>query len=171
MRREYRRAATRIVRAFAVAAACCAAAETVTVNAPAGTETNVLTFASGEDTLAINTGTTGGIVHLSPYSSHTGGTTLGSGTLVVTKGLEVTVGQTMTVASGATLDISAVTDVTVTDPENLSGSGWNAIATDGGSLAVPADTLYPGGDLRAYKIMFDTGKVHVGPNGLMIIFK
>ncbi|MBR1586737.1 MAG: autotransporter-associated beta strand repeat-containing protein [Kiritimatiellae bacterium] len=95
MRREYRRAAMRIVRAFAVAAACCAAAETVTVNAPAGTETNVLTFASGEDTLAINTGTTGGIVHPSPYSTHTGGTTLGSGTLVLQKpvGAEETTGE------------------------------------------------------------------------------
>ena len=62
-----------------------AIAATVTVNAPAGTETNVYAFVKGEDALAVNTGATGGVVHLSPYSSHTGGTTLGSGTLVLTK--------------------------------------------------------------------------------------
>ena len=62
-----------------------AIAATVTVNAPAGTETNVYAFVKGEDALAVNPSATGGIVHLSPYSSHTGGTTLGSGTLVLTK--------------------------------------------------------------------------------------
>ena len=60
-----------------------AMAGTVTVNAPAGTVTNALAFVTGNDSLAVNTGTTGGTVHLSPYNTHTGGTTLGSGTLVV----------------------------------------------------------------------------------------
>ena len=60
-------------------------AATVTVNPPAGTETNVVAFVAGGNALAVNTGTTGGTVHLSPYNTHTGGTTLGSGTLVLTK--------------------------------------------------------------------------------------
>ena len=59
-------------------------AATVTVNPPAGTVTNVLAFASGEGVLAVNTGAAGGTVHLSPYNTHMGGTTLGSGTLVLT---------------------------------------------------------------------------------------
>ena len=58
-------------------------AATVTVNPPAGTVTNVVAFVTGEDALAVNTGATGGTVRLSPYDTHTGGTTLGSGTLVV----------------------------------------------------------------------------------------
>ena len=58
-------------------------AVTVTVNPPAGTVTNAFAFVAGEDALAVNTGATGGTVHLSPYNTHTGGTTLGSGTLVV----------------------------------------------------------------------------------------
>jgi len=66
-------------------AAGVAAAATVTVNPPAGTETNVWAFVTGEDALAINTGATGGTVHLNPNNAHTGGTTLGSGTLVVTQ--------------------------------------------------------------------------------------
>ncbi len=70
-------------------------AATVTVNPPAGTVTNVAAFVTGEDALAVNTGATGGTVHLSPYSTHTGGTTLGSGTLVLTKpvGAEETTGE------------------------------------------------------------------------------
>ena len=62
-----------------------AMAAMVTVNAPAGTVTNAFAFVAGEDSLAVNTGATGGTVHLSPYSTHTGGTTLGSGTLVLAK--------------------------------------------------------------------------------------
>ena len=58
-------------------------AATVTVNPPAGTVTNAIAFVAGDDAHAINTGATGGTVHLSPYSTHTGGTTLGSGTLVL----------------------------------------------------------------------------------------
>ena len=60
-------------------------AATVTVNPPAGTATNAIAFVAGEDALAVNTGATGGTVRLSPYNTHTGGTTLGSGTLVVTQ--------------------------------------------------------------------------------------
>ena len=71
--------------AAAASAALPALAATVTVNAPAGSETNAFAFVAGEDSLAVNTGATGGIVHLSPYSTHTGGTTLGSGTLVLAK--------------------------------------------------------------------------------------
>ena len=67
-----------------VMAAGMAAAATVTVNPPAGTETNALAFVAGEDALAINPGATGGTVHLNPNNAHTGGTTLNSGTLVVT---------------------------------------------------------------------------------------
>ena len=72
-----------------------ALAATVTVNAPAGTVTNAFAFVAGEDSLAVNTGATGGTVHLSPYSTHTGGTTLGSGTLVLQKpvGAEETTGE------------------------------------------------------------------------------
>ena len=70
-----------VVAGVAVAGAMFAA--TVTVNPPAGTVTNVVAFVTGEDALAVNTGATGGTVHLSPYNTHTGGTTLGSGTLVV----------------------------------------------------------------------------------------
>ena len=70
-------------------------AATVTVNPPAGTVTNALAFVSGTDSLAVNTGATGGTVHLSPYSTHTGGTTLGSGTLVVAQpvGADETTGE------------------------------------------------------------------------------
>ena len=69
--------------AASVLAAGMAMAATVTVNPPAGTVTNAVAFVSGEDALAVNTGATGGTVRLSPYNTHTGGTTLGSGTLVV----------------------------------------------------------------------------------------
>ena len=70
-------------------------AATMTVNPPAGTVTNVVAFVTGEDALAVNTGATGGTVHLSPYSTHTGGTTLGSGTLVLAKpvGADETTGE------------------------------------------------------------------------------
>ena len=70
-------------------------AATVTVNAPAGSVTNAFAFVSGEDSLAVNTGATGGTVYPNPYSTHTGGTTLGSGTLVLTKpvGAEGTMGE------------------------------------------------------------------------------
>ena len=51
-------------------------AATVTINAPAGSVTNAFAFVSGDDTLAVNTGTTGGTVHLNPNNTHTGGTTL-----------------------------------------------------------------------------------------------
>ena len=70
-------------------------AATVTINPPAGTVTNVREFVTGEDALAVNTGATGGTVHLNPSSSHTGGTTLGSGTLVISQpiGADVSVGE------------------------------------------------------------------------------
>ena len=75
------------IAAWVVAAAASAAlpalAETVTVNAPAGTSTNVTQVFSGATTVTVNTGTTGGTVRLSPHSAHTGGTTLSSGTLDV----------------------------------------------------------------------------------------
>jgi len=71
--------------AVAASAALSVMAETVTVNPPAGTVTNVRAFVTGENALAVNTGATGGTVHLNPSSTHTGGTTLGSGTLVVTQ--------------------------------------------------------------------------------------
>ena len=77
------------MRAWVVAAATSAAfpamAATVTINAPAGTSTNVTQVFSGETTVAVNNGagTTAGTVRLSPYSSHAGGTTLGTGTLDV----------------------------------------------------------------------------------------
>ena len=69
--------------AVAASAALSAVAETVTVNPPAGSVTNAFAFVSGEDALAVNMGATGGTVRLNPNNSHTGGTTLGSGTLVV----------------------------------------------------------------------------------------
>ena len=75
----------RRIACLGVMAAGVAAVATVTVNPPAGTETNVWAFVTGEDALAINTGATGGTVHLNPNNAHTGGTTLGSGTLVVTQ--------------------------------------------------------------------------------------
>ncbi|MBR0504864.1 MAG: hypothetical protein IJJ84_05600, partial [Kiritimatiellae bacterium] len=74
-----------VLATVAASAALPAMAETVTVNAPAGTVTNAFAFVSGEDALAVNTGATGGTVHLNPSSSHTGGTTLGSGTLVISQ--------------------------------------------------------------------------------------
>ena len=63
--------------AVAASAALPAMAATVTVNAPAGSVTNGRAFVTGEDTLAVNTGATGGTVRLNPNNSHTGGTTLG----------------------------------------------------------------------------------------------
>ena len=78
-----------------VAVAGAMSAATVTVNPPAGTVTNVAAFVTGEDALAVNTGATGGTVHLNPSSSHTGGTTLGSGTLVISQpvGADAPVGE------------------------------------------------------------------------------
>ena len=92
MRRQMMRAAVGVA---AWMVALTGAAATVTVNPPAGTETNVTAFVAGANALAVNTGTTGGTVHLSPYNTHTGGTTLGSGTLVLTKpvGAEETMGE------------------------------------------------------------------------------
>ena len=75
------------IAAWVVAAATSAAfpamAATVTINAPAGTSTNVTQVFSGATTVAVNTGATGGTVRLSPHNAHTGGTTLASGTLDV----------------------------------------------------------------------------------------
>ena len=71
--------------AVAAGAALSVMAETITINPPAGTVTNVRAFVTGENALAVNTGATGGTVHLNPSSSHTGGTTLGSGTLVISQ--------------------------------------------------------------------------------------
>ena len=81
--------------AVAILVAAASAAATVTINAPAGSVTNAFAFVSGEDSLAVNTGATGGTVHLSPYSTHTGGTTLGAGTLVLAKpvGADETTGE------------------------------------------------------------------------------
>ena len=81
--------------AVAASAALSVMAETVTVNPPAGTVTNVRAFVTGEDALAVNTGATGGTVYLNPSSTHTGGTTLGSGTLVISQpvGADVLVGE------------------------------------------------------------------------------
>ncbi|MBR1588203.1 MAG: hypothetical protein IJ658_07750 [Kiritimatiellae bacterium] len=78
--------AAEVVRRLVVVAACCAvgeAAEAVTIDVPAGTRTNVTEVFTGETAVAVNTGATGGTVRLSPHSTHTGGTTLGSGTLDV----------------------------------------------------------------------------------------
>ena len=93
MRREIAYGA--LTGAVAILVAAAAAAATVTINAPAGSVTNALAFVAGEDSLAVNTGATGGTVHLSPYSTHTGGTTLGSGTLVVAQpvGADETTGE------------------------------------------------------------------------------
>ena len=69
--------------ATAILTTVTATAATVTINAPAGTSTNVTQVFSGATTVAVNTGATGGTVRLSPHSTHTGGTTLSSGTLDV----------------------------------------------------------------------------------------
>ena len=71
--------------AASVLAAGMAMAATVTVNPPAGTVTNALAFVSGDDALEVNTVATGGTVRLNPGNTHTGGTTLGSGTLVISQ--------------------------------------------------------------------------------------
>ena len=71
------------VLAASVLAAGMAMATTVTVNAPAGTSTNVTQVFSGDTSVTVNTGATGGTVRLSPHSTHAGGTTLSSGTLDV----------------------------------------------------------------------------------------
>ena len=88
--------------AWAVVAAASAAlpakAATVTVNAPAGTSTNVTQAFSGATAVAVNTGATGGTVRLSPHSAHTGGTTLGSGTLDVQR--ESQLGGSLTLHGG-----------------------------------------------------------------------
>ena len=90
-----------IARTMVAFAACCAAsatAATVTVNAPAGTSTNVTQVFSGATTVAVNTGATGGTVRLSPHSTHTGGTTLSSGTLDVQQ--ESQLGGSLTLLGG-----------------------------------------------------------------------
>ena len=90
------------IAAWVVAAAASAAlpamAETVTVNAPAGTSTNVTQVFSGATTVAVNTGATGGTVRLSPHNAHTGGTTLSSGTLDVQQ--ESQLGGSLTLRGG-----------------------------------------------------------------------
>ena len=91
---------SRAVRAGIVCCAVAATAETVTVNAPAGTSTNVTQVFMGDTAVAVNggTGATGGFVRLSPHSSHTGGTTLGSGTLDVQQ--ESQLGGSLTLLGG-----------------------------------------------------------------------
>ena len=102
MRRQNVAAAMGIVRlltgAVAAGAALQAVAETVTVNAPAGTSTNVTQVFTGDTTVSVNTGATGGTVRLNPNNAHTGGTTLGSGTLVVTQPAKA--GQPHTLGAG-----------------------------------------------------------------------
>ena len=70
----------------------------MTVNAPAGTSTNVTQVFSGATTVAVNTGATGGTVRLSPHNAHTGGTTLSSGTLDVQQ--ESQLGGSLTLLGG-----------------------------------------------------------------------
>ena len=69
---------------MAVVAGSALPAATVTIDAPAGTATNALALVTGADALAVNVGGGGGTVCLNPNNTHTGGTTLGSGTLVMT---------------------------------------------------------------------------------------
>ena len=61
-----------------------ATAETVTIDTAAGTTNRLQRVFTGETDLSINPGSTGGVVLPRPYSSFSGTTTLGSGTLVVT---------------------------------------------------------------------------------------
>ena len=84
--------------AVATSAAISAMAATVTVNAPAGTSTNVTQVFMGDTSVTVNTGSTGGTVRLSPYSQHTGGTTLSSGTLDVQQ--ESQLGGSLTLRGG-----------------------------------------------------------------------
>ena len=82
MRKELGSAVVGIA-ALAAAVASTAFPTAVTVNPPAGTETNALMLVTGVDALAVNPGATGGTVCLNPCNTHSGGTTLGSGTLVM----------------------------------------------------------------------------------------
>ena len=59
-------------------------AETVTIDTAAGTTNRLQQTYSGEMDLSINPASTGGVVLPRPYSTYSGTTTLGSGTLVVT---------------------------------------------------------------------------------------
>ena len=59
-------------------------AETVTIDTAAGTTNRLQRVYTGELDLSINSGATGGVVLPRPYSTYSGTTTLGSGTLVVT---------------------------------------------------------------------------------------
>ena len=98
------------------------------------------------------------------------GGTLQNGTLTVTKSLKLTAGQTITVADGATLDLTGVTDVSITNPEDMPDGGWTfATSSSGGITAAAAKKL--SGDLAGYYLYLKGDKATIGKPGFMIIFR
>ena len=75
-----------LIAATAACIVCGASAATYTINPPAGTTTNVTQKYTGKNALTINTATppeSGGTVYLNSANTHSSGTTLKYGTLVI----------------------------------------------------------------------------------------
>ena len=98
------------------------------------------------------------------------GGTLANGTLTVTKGLTLTAGQTMTIASGATLDLTGVTDVSITNPEDMPDGGWTFATSSSGGIPA-AEPIRLSGDLAGYYLYLKGNKATIGKPGLMIIVR
>jgi len=95
------------------------------------------------------------------------GGTLANGTLTVTKSLKLTAGQTITVASGATLDLTGVTDVSITNPEDMPDGGWTFATSSSGGIPA-AEPIRLSGDLAGYYLYLKGNKATIGKPGLMI---
>lgn len=98
------------------------------------------------------------------------GGTLQNGGLTVTKRLKLTTGQTMTVASGATLDLTGVTDISLTNPEDLPPGGWTFATSPSGGITA-AEEIPLSGDLAGYCLYLNGKTAKIGRQGLIIIFR
>lgn len=86
LKKQYEKYGSTVVCAVIALLACGASAATYTINPPAGTTTNVTQKYTGKNALTINTTVppaSGGTVYLNSANTHSGGTTLTYGTLVI----------------------------------------------------------------------------------------
>lgn len=142
--------------AFAATAAATVAAATVTLAPPDGTTTNVLKLYTGDTAVEV---TGPGAVKLNPSNTHTGGTTLSGGTLVLSGNIPAggpsPVGTGTFTVSGGTLrgtgtfggDITGTGDFTIEAPNGFFLSGNNAF---GGKITIADGTLGIAGGTTAF---------------------